>query len=33
MKALNGAALTRPPGERVVIQAIGRGTIAPVISL
>jgi len=31
VKALNGARLTTPPAERLVTQAIGRGTTIPVI--
>jgi hypothetical protein len=33
VKKLNGARLTVPPGDRVVTQAMGRGTTMPVISL
>ncbi len=33
VKALNGATLTSPAAERVVIHAIGRGTTAPTSSL
>ena len=33
VKALKGARLTVPPGDRVVTHAMGRGTMMPVMSL